>query len=122
MLLDIIAQLGQDRNHNLLDKTVRKSVNILGVQCVGGFVEGKYTTILSERIGKSEPNDYGRQHLLTGRTATSHVHLYLIFGHHHLHRTEAIIGYMSPYTYPVVVRPLRSATLNIRANFDAVDV
>ena len=68
-----------------LNKTGGKGVDILRVQSVGGFVQCQDTAVLPEGVCEREADDNRRQHLLTGRAASTHVHLHLVLRHDHLH-------------------------------------
>ena len=108
---------------NELHKAGGKSVDVLRVQGIRRFVQRKNATILAEGIGEREPNDDGSQHFLTSRTPTTHVHLYLIFGHDNLKSYSRKESKTSDFvTHAIIVRSFGSAAFDIRANFNSVNV
>jgi hypothetical protein len=60
-----IKDLHHQSNETLLYKTSGKRVDIFRVQGVRGLVQRKDAAVLTKRVRKGQPNDDGRQHLLS---------------------------------------------------------
>lgn len=67
-----------------LYKACSQSVNILGVQRIGRFIQSKNAAVLTKWIWQCKAYDYRSQHFLACRTTSAHIHFHLIFSHHHL--------------------------------------
>jgi hypothetical protein len=115
-------QVHDDVTVNLLYETCCQGVDILGVECVGGFVESEDTTVLTKRIRQGQSDDDRSQHLLASRTPPTHVHLNLVLRHNHLPAISSCSGRRSRCTYSIIVRPFTGSTLNVRTDPDPVNI